>query len=85
MINDCDLSHRVHSVIPMFEPPFRVWLHLAEQLSKVVKAYRPIPEGAKNDELDVLTFEELIDRSDAWDIRPDVLGENPCSRSTQVF
>ncbi|KAL3461707.1 hypothetical protein BJX64DRAFT_260332 [Aspergillus heterothallicus] len=85
MINDCDLSHRVHSVIPIFEPPFRVWLHLAEELFKVVKAYRPIPEGAKNDELDVLTFEELIDRSDAWDIRPDVLGENPCSRSTQVF
>ncbi|KAJ0419142.1 hypothetical protein BJY00DRAFT_314213 [Aspergillus carlsbadensis] len=73
MINDCDLSHGVQSAIPMFEPPFQVWLHLAEQLSNVIKAYRPMAEGVSNDELDVLTFEELIDRSAAWDIRPELL------------
>ncbi|KAL2844884.1 hypothetical protein BJX68DRAFT_242529 [Aspergillus pseudodeflectus] len=73
MINDCDLSHGVQSAIPMFEPPFRVWLHLADQLSSVIKAYRPIADGARSDEMDVLTFEELIDRSVAWDIRPGLL------------
>ncbi|KAH8689474.1 hypothetical protein BGW36DRAFT_351788 [Talaromyces proteolyticus] len=67
MIHDCDMGQDVADVIPLFEPPFRIWLRLADQLGEVIRFYRPMKNKIFEQDLEIPTFEEIVGSSDAWD------------------
>ncbi|KAJ5677690.1 transcriptional regulator family: Fungal Specific TF [Penicillium maclennaniae] len=73
MIHDPDIGQRVDDVLPLFDPPFRSWLRLADRLNVVIRFYRPIMDGPEEQELDIPSFEELVDSSNAWDTPQDFL------------
>ncbi|KAJ6120012.1 Transcription factor [Penicillium sp. IBT 18751x] len=73
MIHDSDIGQRVDDVLPLFDPPFRLWLRLTDKLSEVIRFYRPIVDGPEEQELDIPSFEELVDSSNAWDTPLDFL------------
>lgn len=74
IIHDCDLGQMVTDVIPLFKPPFRIWLLLADQLGRVIGFFRPMTDGTREQDTDLSTFEEIIETSDSWDIEPELLG-----------
>lgn len=81
IIHDCDLGQNVLDIIPIFEPPFRLWLHLANTLTQVIRSYRPVLESNHDSRLEIPTFEELVNTSDAWVASSDVLSKFCLSRS----
>jgi hypothetical protein len=74
MIHDRDMGQKVDDILPLFESPFRTWLSLTDRLGEVIRFYRPIVDGNDEQELDLPSFEELVDSSNAWDTPPDFLG-----------
>jgi hypothetical protein len=74
MIHDQDMGQKVDDILPLFKSPFRTWLCLTDKLGEVIRYYRPIVDGSDEKELDLLSFEELVDSSNAWDIPINLLG-----------
>lgn len=74
MIHDGDRSHGVDDVISTFRSPFRVWLRIADKLGEVIHFYRPIIKSVDQSELDLPSFEDLVEHCEAWDMAPDLLG-----------
>ncbi|CAG8909908.1 unnamed protein product [Penicillium egyptiacum] len=73
MIHDGDRSQGVDDVVSTFQSPFRVWLRIADKLGEVIHFYRPIMKGMDQSELDLPTFEDIVDHCEAWDMSPDLL------------
>ncbi|KAF9242739.1 transcriptional regulator family: Fungal Specific TF [Penicillium roqueforti] len=73
MIHDGDRSHGVDDVISTFRSPFRVWLRIADKLGEVIHFYRPIIKSVDQSELDLPSFEDLVEHCEAWDMAPDLL------------
>ncbi|KAL2697621.1 hypothetical protein AAEP93_011525 [Penicillium crustosum] len=73
MIHDEDLSQRVDDVASTFQSPFRVWLRIADKLREVIHFYRPIMKGVDQSELDLPSFEDIVEDCKAWDTSPDLL------------
>ncbi|CAG8335924.1 unnamed protein product [Penicillium salamii] len=73
MIHDGDLSQGVNDVVPSFEPPFQIWLRVADKLGEVIHRYRPTMKHADQGDLDLPSFEEIIDQCEAWDMDSDHL------------
>jgi hypothetical protein len=76
MIHDRDMNQQVDDVISLFPASFRLWLRIAEKLGRVILFYRPIVNGVDHEELDLPSFEELIEDCDAWELSSDLLGIN---------
>jgi hypothetical protein len=74
LIHDCDLGQTATDVLPLFKPPFRSWLLLADQLSRVIGLFRPMVGGTPEQNLDLFTFEEIVETSESWNIGPELLG-----------
>ncbi|KAJ5140315.1 transcriptional regulator family: Fungal Specific TF [Penicillium atrosanguineum] len=74
MIHDRDIGQKVDDVLPIFKSPFRTWLRLTDKLGEVIRFYRPIVDGIDEQELDIPSFAELVDGSNAWDTPLDLLG-----------
>ncbi|KAJ5606662.1 Transcription factor [Penicillium lagena] len=68
------MGQKVDDILPLFKSPFRTWLRLTDRLGEVIRFYRPIVDGNDEKELDLPSFEELIDSSNAWDIPIDLFG-----------
>ncbi|CAG7924252.1 unnamed protein product [Penicillium olsonii] len=73
MIHDADRSQGVNDVAPLFQPAFRIWLRIANKLGEVINCYRPIQKGAEQGELDIPSFEEIVEQCEGWDVAPDIL------------
>ncbi|KAE8383524.1 hypothetical protein BDV26DRAFT_287367 [Aspergillus bertholletiae] len=73
IFHDCDMSLKVTDVISLFKPPFRVWLRLAEYLGEVIRFYRPSMDGRDDNDINIPSFEDIIDSSGAWDTPPQLL------------
>lgn len=74
MIHDGDMSQGVDDVISTFQSPFRVWLRIADKLGEVIHFYRPIMKiGVDQSELDLPSFEDIVEHCEAWDMPPDLL------------
>ncbi|KAE8385745.1 hypothetical protein BDV23DRAFT_164476 [Aspergillus alliaceus] len=73
ILHDCDIGQDVTDIIQVFQPPFRLWLLLAHQLGEVIKSYRPMVRGACDQDLELPTFEEVVERSNAWNVSTEVL------------
>ncbi|KOS47700.1 hypothetical protein ACN38_g1328 [Penicillium nordicum] len=73
MIHDGDLSQRVDDVVSTFQSPFRVWLRIADKLGEVMNFYRPIMKGMDQSELDLPSFEDIVEHCEAWDMPPYLL------------
>ncbi|KAJ5857978.1 hypothetical protein N7455_008872 [Penicillium solitum] len=74
MIHDGDLSQGVDDVVSTFQSPFRVWLRIADKLGEVIHFYRPIMKGVDQSELDLPSFEDILEHCEAWEMSPDLLG-----------
>jgi hypothetical protein len=74
MIHDRDIGQKVDDVLPLFKSPFRTWLRLTDCLGEVIRFYRPIVDGSEEKELELPSFEELVDSSNAWDTPLELLG-----------
>ncbi|KAJ5593340.1 hypothetical protein N7537_010244 [Penicillium hordei] len=74
MIHDGDLSQGVDDVVSTFQSPFRVWLRIADKLGAVIHFYRPIMKGVDQSELDLPSFEDIVEDCEAWGMSPDLLG-----------
>lgn len=74
MIHDGDRCQGVDDVVSSFQSPFRVWLRVADKLGEVIHFYRPIMKDMDQGELDLPSFDELVEQCDAWDLAPDQLG-----------
>ncbi|KAJ6186542.1 hypothetical protein N7519_007843 [Penicillium mononematosum] len=74
MIHDGDRNQVVDDVVSAFQSPFRVWLRIADKLGEVIHFYRPIMKGMDQAELDLPTFEDLVDHCEAWDMSRHLLG-----------
>jgi hypothetical protein len=74
MIHDRDMGQRVDGVFSLFDSPFRTWLSLTNKLDEVIRFYRPLADGIDERELDLPSFEELVDSSNAWDTPLEILG-----------
>ncbi|GFF25925.1 hypothetical protein IFM61606_09583 [Aspergillus udagawae] len=61
---------KVTDVLPLFKPPHRIWLLIADQLGRVITTYRPRLEGARDQFPDLSLFEEFVETSQAWGIEP---------------
>ena len=77
LIHDYDHGQKVTDVLPLFEPPFRIWLLIADQLGRVISTYRPRTEGTRDQFPDLSLFEEFVETAQAWDIEPHLLGKHP--------
>jgi hypothetical protein len=75
LIHDCDHGQKVTDVLPLFKPPQRIWLLIANQLGRVIRTYRPRLEGTQDQYPDLSLFEEFVETSEAWDTDPLLLGE----------
>ncbi|OQE77522.1 hypothetical protein PENNAL_c0060G11735 [Penicillium nalgiovense] len=73
MIHDGDRNQVVDDVVSAFQSPFRVWLRISDKLGEVIHFYRPIMKGMDQAELDLPTFEDLVDHCEAWDMSRDLL------------
>ncbi|KAJ5766151.1 Transcription factor [Penicillium nucicola] len=73
MIHDRDMNQGVDDVISSFPASFRLWLDIAEKLGRVILFYRPIVNGADHEELDLPSFEEIVEDCGAWDIPSELL------------
>jgi hypothetical protein len=76
LIHDYDHGQKVTDVLHLFQPPFQLWLLIADQLGRVISTYRPRLEGDKDQIPDLALFEELVETSQAWDTEPQLLGEH---------
>jgi hypothetical protein len=74
MIHDRDMGQKVDDVLSLFDSPFRTWLCLTDKLDEVIRFYRPLADGMNEQELDLPSFEELVESSDAWNTPLDILG-----------
>lgn len=77
MIHDGDRTQGVDDVVSTFQSPFRVWLRIADKLGQVIHFYRPIVKGMDQSELDLPSFEDIVQHCEAWDMSPDLLGMKP--------
>lgn len=73
MIHDRDLGQSATDAIPLFEPPFRVWLHLANNLNQVIESYRPAMHDNSEKQPEIPSFEEIVDLSNSWDTSAEIL------------
>lgn len=73
MIHDYDMDQEVTDVLPLFQPSFRIWLHLAHQLGLVIRSYRPVMDGNCEQDLELSTFEEIVDDSSGWATSTEIL------------
>ncbi|KAI9041431.1 uncharacterized protein KD926_006827 [Aspergillus affinis] len=74
VIHDRDLGQQLVDVIALFETPFRVFLSLASVLADVFVVFRPALEGPVDfDKPEIPRFEDIIDKSDAWEIPQDTI------------
>ncbi|KAJ5781099.1 hypothetical protein N7457_006259 [Penicillium paradoxum] len=73
MIHDGDMGQRVDEVVSTFQSPFRIWLRIADRLGEAIKYYRPIMKDVDQHELDLPSFQELVEHSEAWDMAPELL------------
>ncbi|KAJ5520928.1 hypothetical protein N7463_001381 [Penicillium fimorum] len=73
MIHDGDMSQGVDDVVSTFQSPFRVWIRIADKLGEVIHLYRPIMKGVDQSELDLPSFEDIVEHCEAWDVSPDLL------------
>ncbi|CAG8036607.1 unnamed protein product [Penicillium salamii] len=73
MIHDGDRGQEVNDVVPSFEPPFQIWLRVADKLGEVIHRYRPTKKHADQGDLDLPSFEEIVEQCEAWDIDADHL------------
>ncbi|KAJ5371765.1 Transcription factor [Penicillium concentricum] len=73
MIHDGDRSQGVDDVVSTFHSPFRVWLRISDKLGEVIHFYRPIMKGMDQSELDLPSFEDIVEQCEAWDMSPDLL------------
>jgi hypothetical protein len=74
MIHDGDRSQGVDDVVSTFQSPFRVWLRVTDKLGEVINLYRPIMKGVDQSEVDLPSFEDIVEHCEAWDMSPDLLG-----------
>ena len=74
MIHDGYRSQGVDDVVSTFQSPFRVWLRIADKLGEVIHLYRPIMKGVDQNEVDLPSFEDIVEHCEAWDMSPDLLG-----------
>ncbi|RJE27620.1 hypothetical protein PHISCL_00045 [Aspergillus sclerotialis] len=75
IIHGRDIGQEVADVVPSFKPPFRISLPLARQLSQVIDCYRPIVDKSFNQDIELSTFEEIIENSNSWGTNPELLGK----------
>ncbi|OQE36909.1 hypothetical protein PENCOP_c011G08047 [Penicillium coprophilum] len=73
MIHDGDRSQGVDDVVSTFQSPFRVWLRIADKLGEVINLYRPIMKGMDQSEVNLPSFEDILEQCEAWDMSPDLL------------
>ncbi|KAL2830503.1 hypothetical protein BDW59DRAFT_158417 [Aspergillus cavernicola] len=73
IINERDMSQGVDNILSSFHPPFRVWLRLAQHLGEVIKSYRPIVDSSNDVDVDIPSFEEIVESCDAWDTTSELL------------
>lgn len=76
MIHDYDMDQEVTAVLPLFRPSFRIWLRLAHQLGQVIGTYRPVIDRNREQDIELLTFEEIVEDSDGWTTRTEILSES---------
>lgn len=74
IIHDGDRGQGVEDVVSSFQSSFRVWLRIADKLGEVIHFYRPMMKDMDQAELDLPSFDELVEQCDAWDMAPDQLG-----------
>jgi hypothetical protein len=77
VIHERDMNQRVSDVMSLFPASFQLWLHIADQLERVMSCYRPIINGVDVEELDLPSFEEIVESCDAWKIPSKLLGKGP--------
>ncbi|KAJ5153768.1 Transcription factor [Penicillium coprophilum] len=73
MIHDGDRSQGVDDVISTFQSPFRVWLRISDKLGEVINLYRPIMKVMDQSEVNLTSFEDILEQCEAWDMSPDLL------------
>ncbi|KAJ5209986.1 Transcription factor [Penicillium cf. griseofulvum] len=73
MIHDGDRCQGVDDVVSTFQSPFRVWLRVTDKLGEVIHLYRPIMKGVDQSEVDLPSFEDIVEHCEAWDMSPDLL------------
>lgn len=84
LIHDYDHGQKVTDVLPLFNPPFRIWLLVADQLSCVISTYRPRLED-RDQFPDLSLFEEFVEVSQAWNTEAQLLGMNLYSRLSRTI
>lgn len=75
MIHDGDRSQGVDDVVSSFPSTFRVWLRIADKLGETIHHYRPIMKDADQGDLELPSFDELVEQCEAWDMATDQLGK----------
>ncbi|KAJ5531620.1 hypothetical protein N7527_005013 [Penicillium freii] len=73
IIHDGDKIQGVDDVVSTFQSPFRVWLRIADKLGEVIHFYRPIMKDMDQSEVDLPSFEDIVEHCEAWDMSPDLL------------
>jgi hypothetical protein len=85
MIHDGDRGQGVDDIVSSFQSPFRVWLRIANKLGEVIHFYRPMMKDMDQEELDLPSFDELVEQCEAWDMAPDQLGMEFCIFPILIF
>ncbi|RAL16605.1 fungal specific transcription factor domain-containing protein, partial [Aspergillus homomorphus CBS 101889] len=75
MIHDCDICQEAADVLPLFQPSFRIWLRIAEQLGWVIRSCRPVMAGNQTEQdPELCSFEEIVEASKGWGTSDEILG-----------
>ncbi|KAK9858528.1 hypothetical protein MYU51_017625 [Penicillium brevicompactum] len=73
MIHDGDRGQGVDDVVSSFPSTFRVWLKIADKLGETIHHYRPMTKDTDQGDLELPSFDELVEQCEAWDMDADQL------------
>jgi hypothetical protein len=79
MIHDGDRGQGVDDVVSSFPSTFRVWLKIADKLGETIHHYRPMTKDTDQGDLELPSFDELVEQCEAWDMGTDQLGMKFCT------
>ncbi|KAK2767504.1 hypothetical protein FQN54_003661 [Arachnomyces sp. PD_36] len=63
-----DIGLKIEDSIESFDPPFRLWMRLSQQLDSVIELYRPAASSSTGLEKDLPNFEDIVDQCNAWEV-----------------
>lgn len=76
LISDRDIGLKIEDAYELCGPATKVLLDVSQLLSRVIEIYQPTaPPDVFGIEEDFESFENILDRCQAWDVEPTTMGE----------